>query len=48
MELDYNTGADGRAHGTVKGDQDSDPRPFTGTIELLRLLEDIVSEAHAR
>jgi hypothetical protein len=48
MELDYETGADGRAHGTVKGEHDTDPRPFTGTIELLRLLEDIASEANAR
>jgi hypothetical protein len=48
MELDYETGADGRAHGTVKGDHDAEPRPFAGTIELLRLLEDIVSEAKAR
>jgi hypothetical protein len=48
IELEYTAGPDGRPEGFVKGPDETDPRSFTGTIELLRLLEDLTREADVR
>lgn len=39
FEVECVTGRDGRLEGTVGWD-DGDPIPFSGTLELLRLIQD--------
>lgn len=46
FELDCAVGRDGRLEGTLRW-QHNDPVPFSGTLELLRLIEDHIPRRSA-
>ncbi len=45
IELEYSRAESGRPEGTLRAGNAAEARPFVGTIQLLRLLEDVSADA---
>lgn len=45
IELEYRRGERGRPEGSLRVEGEPEARPFVGTMQLLRLLEDLTDES---
>jgi hypothetical protein len=46
IELEYSRAESGRPEGTLRAGDDAEPRQFNGTVDLLRLLEEVSAETN--